>query len=156
MPFVNPHIICLSIIIFDNRSASIAVCYLQALRSSQSDASNWYNTLNSFITVEGICLDQLDGGIHTINIYMGACSDYFSPTQPSRLMSGSDSVPSHISIEEVRPGYAVDAGISIQCFNYILGRLHKILGLVTYILLPHSLLWISMSNVIVRKIICCQ
>ena len=58
---------------------------------------------------------------------MGACSDYFSPTQRSRLMSGSDSVPSHISIEEVRPGYAVDAGISIQCFNYILGRLHKIM-----------------------------
>ena len=68
---------------------------------------------------------MLDGGVHTINIYMGACSDYFSPTQPSRLMSGSDSVPSHISIEEVRPGYAVDAGISIQCFNNIFRRLHK-------------------------------
>ena len=42
---------------------------------------------------------------------MGACSDYFSPAQPSRLMTGDSSVPSHISIEEVRIGISVDSGM---------------------------------------------
>ena len=56
-------------------------------------------------------MDSLSSGTHTIEIYMGACSDYFSPAQPSRLMTGDSSVPSHISIEEVRIGISVDSGM---------------------------------------------
>lgn len=63
--------------------------------------------------MEGICLDSLTSGTYRIDIYMGACSDYFSPALTSRLLTGDTYVPSRITIEEVRPNMTVDTGLEI-------------------------------------------